>query len=83
MLTGALLGVTACGAFSTADVPIKRPPEILMTPAPALQHDPRTALSQAQVEILWGCDRSTGRIAMERHTALIGWVNETLKATGN
>jgi hypothetical protein len=54
-----------------------------MTPAPPLQSDPGTELSQAQAEILWGRDRSAGRIAMERHAGLIEWVNGTLKATGN
>lgn len=83
MLTVALSTVTACGVFSTAKVAINRPPEILMTPAPPLQSDPGGDLAQAQVEVLWGRDRSAGRAAMERHAGLIAWVNDLLKDTGN
>lgn len=83
MLVVALLGVTACSAFSTADVDIPRPPEILMTPAPPLQTDPGGPLAQSQVEILWGRDRSAGRAAMDRHAALVTWVEGLLSETGN
>ena len=78
-----LSALTACGVFSTAEVEIKRPPDVLMTPAPALQSDPGGALTQAQVEILWGRDRSAGRVAMERHAGLVAWVEDLLGAAQN
>lgn len=74
--------VAACGAYSAAEVDVSPPPAVLMAPAPPLQSDPGRALTQAEVEIMWGRDREAGRTAMRRHAGLVAWVRETLAVLG-
>lgn len=75
MLAILLSGLTACGGYSPVDLDVPKPDAVLTAPCPALQSDPGRALTQAEVEILWGRDREAARVCAGRHEALVDWLD--------
>lgn len=49
------------------------PPPSLTQPCPAPVDLPQRALNDAEVEVLWGRDRSALRACASRHAALAEW----------
>ena len=82
MLTGCLCLLTACGGFSAAKVEVPAPSSVLTAPCADLQRDPGRALTQAEVEILWGRDRAVAHACSTKHAALVEWVQEMLEVLG-
>ena len=73
------LMLTACSPDIGAD--IAPPPERLLTPCAAPQTWARgSALTQADVEILWGRDRTALRDCGERHGLLAEWAQGQMEA---
>jgi hypothetical protein len=73
MLTGSLSLLTACGVSTAAD--IARPTGPLAEPCAQPVALPIRALTQAQVEILWGRDRAALRNCAEMHSLLIDFID--------
>jgi hypothetical protein len=75
MLTASACLLTACGGSTFAEAPKRPAPPPSMTQAcSAPQRLPERALSQSEVETLWGRDRGALRACGGRHGALAGWV---------
>ena len=82
MLTGCLCLLTACAGFSVAKVDVPPPPVALTAPCADLQRDPGRALTQAEVEVLWGRDRAAARACSAKHATLVEWMGELLGVLG-
>ena len=74
MLVASCCLLAACGRSSRIDVDIPAPGPAVMRPCDGLTGDPGRALTQAEVEILWGRDRRAARACNEKHAALVDWV---------
>jgi len=73
------LALTSCSPEIGAD--IAPPPERLLSPCAEPQTWPRgTALTQADVEIRWGRDRTALRDCGERHGLLAEWAQGQMGA---
>jgi len=64
------LALTACAA-STGVKPRISPPPSLLVPCDKPVHLPERALTQAEVETLWGRDRAALRRCGARHRGLV------------
>jgi len=82
MLTGCLCLLTACDGFSAARIEVPAPSSVLTTPCADLGRDPGRALTQAEVEILWGRDRTAARACSAKHAALVEWAQELVEVLG-
>jgi hypothetical protein len=82
MRLGLLLVLTACGAFFPGEAVLPSPPIVLMAGCPSLQIDPARELSQAEVEVMWGRDRTAARACAGRHAALASWVDGLIAEVG-
>lgn len=68
----ACLSVASCG-LTRGDPAVITPPPSLTQPCPAPVDLPQRALNDAEVEVLWGRDRSALRACASRHAALAEW----------
>lgn len=82
MLTGCLCLLTACAEYSAAKIEVPAPDAVVTSPCADLQRDPGRALTQAEVEILWGRDRDAARACSAKHAALVEWAQELLLILG-
>lgn len=78
MPIGWLCLLTACGGFSAAKIEVPAPDAVVTAPCADLQRDPGRALTQAEVEVLWGRDRDAARACSAKHAALAEWAKELL-----
>ena len=74
LLVLACLFLASCGSGSVETSLLKpRPPASMTTPCAGPVALPERALTDAEVEVLWGRDRTALRACGERHAALAGW----------
>lgn len=82
MRCGLLLALTGCSVSSPVEFALPSPPVLLTAACPSLQSNPGRALSQAEVEVMWGRDRTAGRACAARHGALVEWVEGLVATVG-
>ena len=68
--------LTGCADSTGAEPPVRSDlPPSLVTPCAAPVGLPERALSDQEVEVLWGRDRSALRACTSRHTGLVKSIN--------
>lgn len=65
--------LTGCLGSTGADIADPPPPPSLTAPCGVPASLPARALSDQEVEVLWGRDRSGYRACASRHSGLAGW----------
>jgi len=69
-----LLVLTACAGSRPVEVERPAPPPSLTLPCAGPVALPDRGLTQGEVEVLWGRDRSSLRACGSRHVGLVEWV---------
>jgi hypothetical protein len=73
-LVASLLALTACAGSTGGEAPVPRPSPSLLAACARPVALPNRAMTQAEVEVSWGRDRSALRACVSRHAGLVEWV---------
>lgn len=73
LAASACLFLASCASTSVEKLRIATPPS-LTVPCAAPVRLPERALTGAEVEILWGRDRSALRACASKHAGLVAWL---------
>lgn len=73
-LVASLWALTACAGSTVGKAPVPSAPPSLLAACPRPVALPDRAMTQAEVEVSWGRDRSALRACRSRHAGLVEWV---------